>query len=212
MTPDVTARYRLYLVLDPDHLANDIIETAHAALNNGVTCLQLRWKSAPDRQVISLARTLHEFTQPRGIPLILNDRLDIALAAGAEGVHLGVDDLSVEDARRLAGPRFLIGFSPECDADIVGAERAGASYLGIGPIFQTRTKADAGSALGATDFTRRRLLSNLPVVAIGGISEGNAREAFAAGADGIAVVSAILGSPDPGAATGRLRATVPRRA
>ncbi len=204
MTPRSTSPYELYLVIDPDHVAGDVMQTALDAFDNGVTCVQVRWKTATDRQVFELAQAIHRVSQPRSIPLIINDRLDIALAAGAEGVHLGIDDIAVADARRLAGLEFLIGYSPETDSQISGAAVAGASYLGIGPIFATATKLDAGPALGASEFARRRKLTNLPVVAIGGISSHNAALAMSAGANGIAVASAILGSADPGAAARQL--------
>lgn len=205
MTGQASHPYGLYLVLDPDHASGDAIAIAREAIENGVTSVQLRWKSATDRQVVELARVLHRLTQVRRIPLVINDRLDIALAVGAEGVHLGVDDLPVADARRIGGPRFIVGYSPETDDDIRSAAGAGASYLGIGPFAGTTTKADAGPALGAVEFARRRALTDLPVVTIGGISAANAGDAFAAGADGIAVASAILDSPDPGDATRQLR-------
>ncbi|MBA2469490.1 MAG: thiamine phosphate synthase [Chloroflexia bacterium] len=206
-----STQYSLYLVLDPDHTASDPITIAAEALDNGVTCVQLRWKSATDRQVVDLARSIHQLTEPRHIPLIVNDRLDIALAVEAEGVHLGVDDLPLRDARRIAGESFIIGYSPEADDQIVDAEQAGASYLGIGPFSGTVTKSNAGPALRATEFARRRSLTDLPVVAIGGMTANNAAQAFAAGADGIAVASAILGASDPVEATRRLRAALPGR-
>jgi len=201
--------FGLYLVLDPDHARSDIVSTARAAIDGGVTCLQLRWKSGTDRQVVDLARALRDLTQSADIPLIVNDRLDIALAVGAAGVHLGVDDLPVADARRLGGAGFIVGYSPDTDADLAGAADAGATYLGIGPLFGTMTKVDAGPALGIREFARRRALTSLPVVAIGGITAHNAKAAFAAGADGIAVVSAIVGNPDPGGGARQLRQALP---
>lgn len=192
-----THPFHLYLVMDPDHATGDVIATAQGAIDGGVTCIQLRWKTGTDREVVALARAIHSLTAPLGIPMILNDRLDIALATGAAGVHLGVDDLPVANARRLGGPDFIVGYSPETDADIIAAAEAGATYLGIGPLFGTKTKDDAGPALGSREFARRRALTSLPVVAIGGITADNAHDAFAAGADGIAVVSAILGSTNP---------------
>ena len=211
MTRQASSPYGLYLVIDPDHAAGDVIQTALDAFDNGVTCVQVRWKTATDRQFVELARAIQRLSQPRGIPLIVNDRLDIALVVGAEGVHLGVDDVPVQDVRRIGGTEFLIGYSPEIDSEISAAAVAGASYLGIGPIHATATKLDAGSALGTNEFTRRRMLTELPVVAIGGITADNAVEAFAAGADGIAVAWAILGSADPAAATRQLKRVVSAR-
>lgn len=204
MTQPILPHLRLYLVLDPDHVRGDVMETAQVAIRNGVSCVQLRWKTSTDLELLTLARSVRQLTRRHDIPLIVNDRLDIAMMVEADGVHLGVDDVSVADARRLAGADFLIGYSPETDAQVIAAADAGFSYLGIGPIFGTSTKSDAGPALGSAEFGRRRALTGLPVVAIGGIGAGNAAEAMAAGANGIAVASAILGSNDPAAATGRL--------
>jgi thiamine-phosphate diphosphorylase len=195
---------RLYLVLDPAAIGDrHPVELTRSVIAAGVTCLQIRWKSATDREIVDLARALLTVTSSANVPLIVNDRLDLALASGANGVHLGVDDLPMEHARRLASNDFVVGYSPESDADLIRSNDL-ASYLGIGPFFSTATKADAGHALGAAEFARRRSLSTLPAVAIGGITVVNAHHAFAAGADGIAVVSAILGASDPVAATAEL--------
>lgn len=195
------ASLRLYLVLDPDLVG---VERTPALTQNviaaGVTCLQLRWKTATDRENILMGRTLLSICRDASIPFIVNDRLDLALAIGADGIHLGVDDLPLEDALCLAPPGFVIGYSPETDVDLISASDH-ATYLGIGPFSTTSTKSDAGPALGAAEFVRRRGLTSLPVVAIGGIGLENAAEPLAAGADGIAVVSAILNAPDPVAAT-----------
>jgi thiamine-phosphate diphosphorylase len=195
---------RLYLVLDPDLARGEPEAVAAEALDAGVTCLQLRWKSASDRDVHSLACRLAKLAQTHQIPFLLNDRLDIALAAGADGVHLGVDDLPLEDARRVTGPEFILGFSPDSDDEVRQAAARGATYLGIGPFFETGSKADAGAAMGSGEFSRRRRLSNLPVVAIGGINTGNAHSPMRAGANGVAVVSAIVGAPDVARATREL--------
>ncbi|HYJ13335.1 MAG TPA: thiamine phosphate synthase [Thermomicrobiales bacterium] len=203
---------RLYLVASPDNRPDDnLVGVVSSTIAAGVTCLQLRWKSATDRAIFELGRSLLTVTRGAGIPLIINDRLDVALALGADGVHLGVDDLPIADARRLAGPDFIIGYSPETDEEISQAA-AYASYLGIGPFFSTATKPDAGSALGPVEFARRRARTTLPTVAIGGISSHNAAEPLSAGADGIAVVSAILGMSDPAAATRDLVRALPPRA
>ena len=202
------AALQVYLVHDPTVCTSrGVQETIDAAIDGGITALQLRWKNGTDREVLELARVIGPRLQARGIPFLINDRLDLALAADADGVHLGVDDLPLPDARRLAGPDFIIGYSPETDDQIRRATEC-ASYLGIGPFFATQTKSDAGSALGAEEFARRRRLTPLPVVGIGGISTGNAAEVMAAGADGIAVVSAILAADDPAAATRTLLAEV----
>lgn len=186
----------------------DPVRLAKAVLGEGITCLQLRWKTGTDRQVVELAREFVPLCRAHRIPFIVNNRIDIALAAGADGVHLGVDDLPLADARNLAPPEFTIGYSPESDDDLRDAGARGATYLGIGPIFATTTKADAGAALGIGEFTRRRKLTALPVVAIGGVNERNAFDAIHAGADGVAVISAIAAADDPVEATRRLSASI----
>lgn len=188
---------RLYLVADPDHVEGDFVAVIGKALTGGVTMVQLRAKSLTDRQHLDLALDIRALCSRFGVPFIVNDRLDIALASDADGVHLGVDDLPVAVTRKVAGPDFIIGYSPETDAQIEAASSAGANYLGIGPVFGTRTKPDAGNALGVEEFARRCRLSRLPVAAIGGIDANNASAVMAAGASGVALVSAIIGSADP---------------
>lgn len=188
---------RLYLVADPDHADGELVPVVEDALSGGVTMVQLRAKSISDREHLALAIKLQDSCSRHRVPFILNDRLDIALASNANGVHLGIDDLPVETARHRAKPGFLIGYSPDTDTQIESAYSAGADYLGIGPVFGTATKTDAGTALGIREFTRRCQMSPVPVVGIGGINATNAGSVFEAGASGIAVVSAILRSPDP---------------
>lgn len=194
---------RLYLVLDPG-MVPDPLEAVRASIQGGVSMVQLRWKDATDREIMEFGSELIEICGRAGVPLLINDRLDIARAIGAHGIHLGVNDLPVSIARQLSPDGFVIGYSPDSDVQITSATGDGADYLGIGPFAATATKPDAGTALGAVEFARRRHLTDLPVVAIGGISVDNAREAVVAGADGVAVVSAILGSDDPGLAASQL--------
>jgi thiamine-phosphate diphosphorylase len=205
MDPDLL---RLYLVADPEHAPGDLVPTVVAALAGGVTIVQLRAKRLADRELLALAIRLRELSAGHDVPLIVNDRIDIALAAGTAGVHLGVDDLPLAHARALAGHGFLIGYSPETDEQIARTAAAGADYLGVGPVYGTRTKGDAGAALGIAEFSRRCDASALPVVGIGGITAANASAVVDAGAHGIAVVSAILGAPDPAAAARALRIAV----
>ncbi len=194
MTPE---QLRLYLVADPEHVSGDLTIAVRQALAGGVRAVQLRSKTMTDREALALAREIRAACHDAGAVFIVNDRLDIALASGADGVHLGVDDLPVDDARQIAGADFVIGFSPETDEQIRSAGTRGASYLGVGPVFGTATKADAGDALGIDEFARRCSISLVPVVGIGGITLENAKETISAGAAGVAVVSAILGSGDP---------------
>lgn len=193
---DVSKALRTYLVADPEHAAGDFFAAVEAALRGGVTMVQLRAKHLSDRELHEYGRRLRELCTQNGAAFVVNDRVDIAIAVEAEGVHLGVDDLPIECARRIGGSNFVIGFSPETDQQIELARSRGADYLGIGPVFGTSTKADAGEALGLNEFRRRMIHGGLPVVGIGGITTDNAAQVIEAGADGIAVVSAILGAND----------------
>ncbi len=197
--------WRLYLVTDralahPRHLEEVVVD----AVRGGVTAVQLREKNCSAREFIGLAKHL-KAVLPRGVPLIINDRLDVALAAGADGVHIGQSDMPYEDVRRLAGADFLVGLSVESMEQALAAERLGATYLGISPVFATPTKTDTGEPWGLEGLRELRAKSKHVLVAIGGISAANARSVIDAGADGIAVVSAICGAPDPEAAARELR-------
>lgn len=194
---DVHRALRLYLVADPEHCNGDLVSTVEGALAGGVTMVQLRAKRLSDLEQLQLARRLKARCDLHGVPFLVNDRVDIALAAGADGVHLGVDDLPIESARALGGKDFVIGNSPETNDQVRTAAARGADYLGIGPVFTTPTKADAGVALGLDSFSHRLALGRLPVVGIGGITEANASSVLNAGAAGVAVVSAILKATDP---------------
>jgi thiamine-phosphate diphosphorylase len=138
----------------------------------------------------------------------VNDRVDIALAAEADGVHVGVGDLPVETARDLAGAKLVIGYSPETDEQGISAADWGADYLGVGPVYGTSTKPDAGEAIGLVTLGRRAHHAGIPVVGIGGIDGSNAAAVIEAGAEGVAVVSAILKSDDPRHAAAALAAVV----
>ena len=153
-----------------------------------------------DRTFEQLGYQIATICRNRDAMFLVNDRLDIALAVGADGVHLGVDDLSVESARQVGGDQFVIGYSPETDDQAQLAGLLGATYLGVGPVFGTTSKHDAGEAIGLDTLRRRVALSGLPTVGIGGITAANAGQALAAGACGVAVMSAILGSNEPASA------------
>jgi thiamine-phosphate pyrophosphorylase len=154
--------------------------------------VQLREKSCSTREFLQEALALKELLQPLGIPLIINDRVDIALAVRADGVHLGQTDMPINHARRLLGPDCLIGISAESVADAIEAEQQGADYIGISPVFSTPTKTDTAPALGLEGIRQIRALVRIPLVGIGGINLTNSRQVIAAGADGVAVVSAIM--------------------
>lgn len=205
---DLAAKLRLYLVADPDQSTHGLADAVEAALRGGVTAVQLRWKSATDRRLFEEARLLAALCQAHNALFFVNDRLDIALAAGADGAHLGVDDLPVEAARQLGGPGFLIGYSPETDAQATEAASAGVDYLGVGPVFGTSSKSDAGPSIGLETIKRRVGLAGIPVIGIGGIGATNARDIMRIGAAGVAVVSSILRSPDPEIAARELRIAI----
>ena len=198
--------YSLYLVTDRA-LARGraTAEIVRAAVAGGVTCVQLREKECGTREFIEEARAVQAGLRGTGVPLIVNDRVDVALAVGAEGVHLGQRDMAIADARRLGPPGWIVGVSAESVEDAVRAEREGADYVGASPVFATPTKADHAAPLGLDGLRRLRAAVKLPLVAIGGIHAGNARETVRAGADGLAVVSAIVAADDPRAAAEILR-------
>lgn len=201
---------RRYLVTDirAGSVAELVVRCAQA-VDGGVTAIQLRAKGWSDRELLTAARELRQLCTDTDTLFIVNDRVDIALASDADGVHLGVDDLPVGDARRLLGPDAIIGYSPETDADRLAAEVAGADYLGIGPVFGTTTKPDAGAAIGLDGLRRIIDRTKLPVVAIGGVSVESAASAIDAGSVGVALVGAIFLADDPRAAAARLREVVP---
>lgn len=199
----------LYLVTD-DELAQGrpLPQIVAAAVRGGVTVVQLRAKNCCAHDLLQRAHALLALLRPLGVPLIVNDRLDIALAAGADGVHLGQDDLPCTAARRLAGPDFTIGVSVGNAAEARRAEADGADYLGVSPLHTTPTKPDAPPATGLAGLRAIRAATQLPLVVIGGLHTGNVAEALHAGADGIAVVSAIMAAPDPTAAAAALAAII----
>lgn len=199
---------RLYLVVGSHDTPAGLLETVEAALLGGVTAVQLREKSGTDLDTLRNAERLKELCADHDAAFFMNDRLDLALSAGADGVHLGADDLPVPAARRLAGPEFAIGFSPETDTGARSARLEGASYLGVGPVFGTSSKSDAGPAIGLSLLKRRIAVADLPVIGIGGIDASNAESVIRAGAVGIAVMSAILRASDPRTTAQQLREVV----
>ena len=201
--------WSLYLVTDR-RLAGlrSLDDIVRAALRGGVTAVQLREKDCPTRDFIELARALRAILAPAGAPLIVNDRVDVALAACADGVHIGQSDMEVRDARRLLGPDAIIGLSVETPEQAGRAASFDVDYLGVGPIFPTPTKTDAAPAWGIEGLAALRRASRQVLVAIGGIHRENAGEVIRAGADGIAVVSAICAAQDPEQAARDLRAAI----
>lgn len=198
--------YSLYLVTDRRlSLGRSTVEVVAAAVSGGVTCVQLREKHCSTREFLEEARRVRELLVGTGVPLIINDRLDVALAVAADGVHLGQNDMHISDARRLVGERLVIGISAESVADAIRAEAEGADYIGVSPVFTTPTKMDTAPPLGLEGLREIRRAVSLPLVAIGSIRHDNAAEVLRAGADGLAVVSAIVSAPCPRTAAAALR-------
>ena len=176
-----------------------------AASARGVgIAVQVRAKEATDRALLDLARQVVALADPAGALVLVDDRLDIALAAGAAGVHLGAHDLPIEDAARWAGPGAVLGGTAREPVGAAAAARAGASYLGVGPVFATRTKVGLPDPLGTHGVHAVASTSALPVIAIGGITAGAVPALRAAGAHGVAVVTAVSEAADPQAATAAL--------
>lgn len=193
--------YSIYLVTDDGCLqGRALIDCVCEALEGGVTLVQYRAKTASSAEMYAEALQLKALCDSFNVPLIINDRLDIAMAVGAAGVHLGQDDLPCAEARKILGGDYIIGVSAHNPAEAKAALQSGADYLGCGAVFGTATKADV-KKLGAEGLTAICREKGLPVVGIGGVTADNYREVRAAGADGAAIVSGILAQPD-------IRATV----
>lgn len=199
----------VYLVTDTGLCGTrGVIETVRQSISAGATVVQLRDPVSKTRALVELARALRDVLQPAGIPLIVNDRVDVALAAEADGVHVGQADMATADVRKLIGPDPLLGLSITALADLEASDLTQVDYLGVGPVFATATKADAAPAMGLQGLAAVRSTSAPPIVAIGGIHAGNTADVIAAGADGVAVVSAICAATDAAAATRELSGIV----
>jgi thiamine-phosphate pyrophosphorylase len=195
--------YSVYLVTDrrisSPRAVDDIVA---AAARGGVTIVQLREKDLPTKEFINAARSAREILSPYGVPLIINDRVDVALACRADGVHIGQNDMPYPDARRLMGPDAIIGLSIETMEQAMEAQKWDVDYLGVSPVFHTATKEDIAAEWGLAGLKMLRSKSRHPLVAIGGINLRNAKSVIGAGADGLAIVSGICGSLNPEGATG----------
>ena len=185
-------KLKLYLVTDRDlSLGRSLEEIVREAVAGGVTMVQLREKDAATGEFVELGRRLMSLLKPLGVPLIINDRVDVALAVDADGVHIGQSDMSYADARRLLGPDKIIGLSVENFEDLEAANKLDVDYIGISPVYGTPTKTDTAEPFGLEGLKEAVRLSLHPTVAIGGMNVATAGEVIAAGADGVAVVSAI---------------------
>jgi thiamine-phosphate pyrophosphorylase len=201
VTPDLRDRLRLIVVTDPDcGGGRTVVDVVRAALRGGAPAIQLRMKDAAAREMTEIARALLAETRAAGALLFINDRVDVALAAGADGAHVGQDDLPVAAARRIAPPGFLLGVSAETAELARAAEAHGADYVGAGPVYHTGSKADAGDAVGTERIAQVAVVVRIPVVGIGGITIENAPPVIHAGAAGVAVISAVMRAADPEAA------------
>jgi thiamine-phosphate pyrophosphorylase len=194
-------RLRLIVLTDPDCGAGrDVADVVRAALRGGAPAIQLRMKDASARETAALARALLAETRAAGALLFVNDRVDVALAVGADGAHVGQDDLPAAAARAITPPGFLIGVSAETVDLALQAQADGADYVGVGPVYATGSKADAGEAVGLERIGEVAAAVRIPVVGIGGIAVGNAAGVIHAGAAGVAVISAVMRAGDPEAA------------
>jgi len=205
---------RLYALVDPDRDGGrDLAELARLVSLGGATLVQLRDKHGDTRAMVERARAVKAALAPFGVPLLINDRVDVALAAGADGAHVGQDDMAVEDARRLLGPRAIIGLSIKTVAQAAAAPIDLLDYVGIGGVFATASKDNTSPPIGPTGLARiaevfRRRAPKFPLCAIAGIDASNAAHTIAAGVDGVAVISALSLASDPQAAARELRAVV----
>lgn len=204
-TPDLS----LYLVLDPAVCgARAVAEVVEAAASGGVTIVQLRDKTAGTRTFVERAREVRARLVPRRVPFLINDRVDVALAAGAEGVHLGQSDMDSADARRLLGPGAIIGLTVRSLAEAAAVPRGVIDYVSIGGVFPTASKNNPKPPIGLDGLARIAREIETPLVAISGIEVSNAAAVVAAGVEGVAVASAICRAPDPAAASTALLSMV----
>ena len=192
----------VYLVTDRKAcLGRSLESVVEAAAAQGLCCVQLREKRADTRTFLEQALALKSILAGTGIPLVINDRIDIALAVGADGVHIGQSDMPYDIARRLLGPQALIGLSVESWADVEAAQELDLAYIGVSPVFAPPTKTDTKTPWGLAGLAKIKAYSRHPLVAIGAITPDNAPRVLGAGAHSLAVVSAICSADDPGAAT-----------
>jgi thiamine-phosphate pyrophosphorylase len=204
----------LYVLVDPARAhGRSLAEVAAAAARGGATLIQLRDKSGETRTLVEEATVIKRSLAGSGVPILVNDRVDVVLAAGADGVHLGRDDLDPITARRLLGPRAIIGATVRADADVAALAPGAIDYVCIGGVFATTSKDNPDPPIGVHGLAHlarlvRERMPGMPVGAIAGIDEGNAGEVMRAGADGVAVVSAVTAAGDPESAARRLRAIV----
>ncbi len=210
MTPSISS---VYAIADPARARGDVVALTRAAVAGGATLIQLRDKTSETAAMVATARALVAALRGTGVPLLVNDRVDVALAAEADGVHLGQDDMALVDARRLLGPRAIIGVTIRTDREAEETPLGAADYAAIGGVFATASKVNETPPLGLDGVSRlaailRRRRPGLPLCAIAGIDAGNAAAVIAAGVDGVAVISDIYRAADPAAAAAALARAV----
>jgi len=207
---------RVYALLDPERAGGRALaELGRAVVAGGATLVQLRDKHGATRRLIAETRAIKAALASSGVPVLVNDRVDVALAAGADGVHVGWDDMPAEEARRLLGPAAVIGLSVKTIAQAEAAPLAALDYVCVGGVFVTTSKDNVAAPIGVAGLKTilavlRARAPHFPVGAIAGIDETNAGDVVAAGADGVAVISALSLAPDPAGAAQRLRGLVDR--
>jgi thiamine-phosphate pyrophosphorylase len=199
---------RLYVIVDPLDTGRDPLALTRAVLAGGARLLQLRLKAATTHDFLATAEAMRELTAAARATFIVNDRADVASACGADGVHLGQDDVPITAARAMLGPDKIIGFSTHNETQLGAAQAAGANYLAFGPIFATTSKTNPDPVLGRDKIENVRRLTTGTLVAIGGITHDTARGILDAGADAIAVIAAIMRAKDVERATADLLALV----
>ncbi|MCI8589547.1 MAG: thiamine phosphate synthase [Clostridiales bacterium] len=196
--------YSLYLCTDRELMTSATIEECvEAALKGGVTIVQLREKTCTSKEFYEIGKRVHQITRAYRVPLIINDRVDIALAIGAEGVHVGSNDLPCQIVRRIAGDDMLIGVSVSTKEEALQAEKSGADYVGVGAMYATKTKTDA-VMVSMEELNRIRQAISLPIVTIGGMNRQTIKHFKHTGIDGVAVVSAIVATENPESAAKEL--------
>ena len=196
--------FRLYLITDRTVATKPLPEAVRLALEGGVRAVQLREKDLPIRDLLSLAQELRTITREFGAKLFINDRVDVALLAEADGVHLGTESMPVDAVRRITGSRMLIGVSTHSLEEALSAQRGGADFITCGPVYETPSKAQYGPPVGVDCIRNIKKDMHIPLYALGGVKNGNMRSIFGSGCDGVAMISAILGADDIKAAARKI--------
>jgi thiamine-phosphate pyrophosphorylase len=205
--------FNLYLITDRNQtMGRPLADVIRAALDGGIKAVQLREKDLGSRELFQLASEMRSLTSRYGAKLIINDRIDVALATGADGVHLGAGSIPVAEARRLAGRSLLIGYSAHSATEACSAETDGADFVTFGPVYQTPSKAAYGAPLGVSALKTACERLTVPLYALGGVKQFNIPDLMAAGASGVALISAIMSAADPEKETVSLLKTIEEHA